>query len=109
MPTRPLQGILVIALEQAVAAPLATRHLADLGARVIKIERPDVGDFAGTMIKVCMACQAILSGSIARKSRLHSTSNIRKAWSSWNGYSQRRMCWSRILLLALLIDWGWLQ
>lgn len=43
---RPLQGVTVVALEQALAAPLATRHLADLGARVIKIERPDVGDFA---------------------------------------------------------------
>src|SRR5579884_318312 len=43
---RPLAGILVVALEQAVAAPFATRHLADLGARVIKIERPEVGDFA---------------------------------------------------------------
>src|SRR3954454_10275642 len=42
----PLDGILVVALEQAVAAPLATRHLADLGARVVKIERPDGGDFA---------------------------------------------------------------
>jgi crotonobetainyl-CoA:carnitine CoA-transferase CaiB-like acyl-CoA transferase len=45
---RPLQGITVVALEQAIAAPLATRHLADLGARVIKIERPEVGDFART-------------------------------------------------------------
>ena len=42
----PLQNITVISLEQAVAAPFATRQLADLGARVIKIERPDVGDFA---------------------------------------------------------------
>src|SRR5436309_2753707 len=42
----PLKGTTVLALEQAVAAPFATRHLADLGARVIKIERPDAGDFA---------------------------------------------------------------
>ncbi|RRO16933.1 CoA transferase [Saccharopolyspora rhizosphaerae] len=42
----PLEGITVVALEQAVAAPLATRHLADLGARVIKLERVGEGDFA---------------------------------------------------------------
>ena len=42
----PLQGILVVALEQAVAAPFATRQLADLGARVIKVERRGAGDFA---------------------------------------------------------------
>src|SRR5258708_31229151 len=41
-----LNGITVVAVEQAVAAPFATRQLADLGARVIKIERPDGGDFA---------------------------------------------------------------
>ena len=44
--TRPLDGIVVVALEHAIAAPLATRHLADNGARVIKIERPGSGDFA---------------------------------------------------------------
>ncbi|MFI2736032.1 CaiB/BaiF CoA transferase family protein [Streptomyces sp. NPDC018711] len=42
----PLAGITVVAVEQAVAAPFATRQLADLGARVVKIERPDGGDFA---------------------------------------------------------------
>jgi itaconate CoA-transferase len=46
MATLPLAGITVIALEQAVAAPFCSRQLADLGARVIKIERPKVGDFA---------------------------------------------------------------
>ncbi|MEW6346665.1 MAG: CaiB/BaiF CoA-transferase family protein [Paraburkholderia sp.] len=43
---RPLDDILVVSIEQAIAAPLASRHLADWGARVIKIERPEVGDFA---------------------------------------------------------------
>jgi len=43
---RPLEGITVVSLEQAVAAPFATRQLADLGARVIKVERPGGGDFA---------------------------------------------------------------
>ena len=43
---RPLDGVTVVALEQAVAAPFATRQLADLGARVVKVERPVVGDFA---------------------------------------------------------------
>jgi itaconate CoA-transferase len=42
----PLEGVTVVSLEQAVAAPFATRQLADLGARVIKVERPRTGDFA---------------------------------------------------------------
>jgi crotonobetainyl-CoA:carnitine CoA-transferase CaiB-like acyl-CoA transferase len=43
---KPLQGITVVTLEHAIAAPFCTRQLADLGARVIKVERPGVGDFA---------------------------------------------------------------
>jgi itaconate CoA-transferase len=46
MRSLPLDGVTVVSCEQAVAAPLATRHLADLGARVLKIERPGTGDFA---------------------------------------------------------------
>ena len=44
--TAPLDGVIVVAVEQAIAAPFATRQLADLGARVVKIERPGAGDFA---------------------------------------------------------------
>ncbi|MBK1787740.1 CaiB/BaiF CoA transferase family protein [Prauserella cavernicola] len=43
---QPLRGVTVVSLEQAIAAPYASRHLADLGARVIKVERPGTGDFA---------------------------------------------------------------
>ena len=46
MSTRPLDGITVVSLEHAIAAPFCTRQLADLGARVIKVERPGAGDFA---------------------------------------------------------------
>jgi crotonobetainyl-CoA:carnitine CoA-transferase CaiB-like acyl-CoA transferase len=46
MSTRPLDGITVVSLEHAIAAPFCTRQLADLGARVIKVERPGGGDFA---------------------------------------------------------------
>src|SRR3989442_11382420 len=42
----PLDGVTVLAVAEAVAAPVATRQLAEMGARVIKIERPSVGDFA---------------------------------------------------------------
>ena len=46
MNVRPLDGITVVSLEHAIAAPFCTRQLADLGARVIKVERPGAGDFA---------------------------------------------------------------
>ena len=43
---RPPDGLTVVSLEHAITAPFCTRQLADLGARVIKVERPCVGDFA---------------------------------------------------------------
>ena len=46
MSNLPLSGLTVVTLEQAVAAPICSRQLAEQGARVIKIERPEVGDFA---------------------------------------------------------------
>lgn len=52
MTVLPLDGLTVVALEQAIAAPLATRHLADWGARVIKVERPESGDFCRDYDKV---------------------------------------------------------
>jgi itaconate CoA-transferase len=54
-PNLPLSGITVVSLEQAIAAPLASRHLADWGARVIKIERPGKGDF-------CRDYDAVMNG-----------------------------------------------
>ncbi|CDR02648.1 CaiB/BaiF CoA transferase family protein [Streptomyces iranensis] len=58
MPAQPLEGITVVALEQAVAAPFATRQLADLGARVIKVERPGRGDFAREYDREVMGASA---------------------------------------------------
>ena len=46
---RPLDGITVVSLEHAIAAPFCTRQLADLGARVIKVERPGGGDICPTL------------------------------------------------------------
>ncbi|MEO6090623.1 MAG: CaiB/BaiF CoA-transferase family protein [Umezawaea sp.] len=50
---KPLDGVLVVSFEQAVAVPYATRLLADLGARVVKVERPGVGDFARHYDSAC--------------------------------------------------------
>ena len=65
----------MVALEQAVAAPLATRHLADLGARVIKVERPEGGDFARDYDHVVDGPAPTSSGSTAARSRWRSTSS----------------------------------
>jgi itaconate CoA-transferase len=65
----PLEGITVVSLEQAVAAPFATRQLADLGVRVIKVERPEKGDFARSYDEIVRGFPATSSGSIAPKGR----------------------------------------
>ena len=69
----PLEGLLVVSVEQAVAAPHCTCKLADAGARVIKVERPE-GDFARRYDAWCTARAPISSGSIAASSRWCSTS-----------------------------------
>ncbi len=51
--SKPLDGVLVVSFEQAVAVPYATRLLADLGARVVKVERPGAGDFARHYDSAC--------------------------------------------------------
>ena len=66
----PLEGITVVTLEHAIAAPFCTRQLADLGARVIKIERPGGGDFARDYDSACAAWRRISSGPTVRKESL---------------------------------------
>ncbi len=67
--TLPLEGILVVSLEQAVAAPMCSCRLADAGARVIKIERPE-GDFARGYDALAQRPEhAISSGSTAARNR----------------------------------------
>jgi itaconate CoA-transferase len=62
---QPLKGITVVSLEHAIAAPFCTRQLADLGARVIKIERPGAGDFARAYDTACAAWPRTSSGPTA--------------------------------------------
>ena len=69
---RPLDGVLVVALEQAVAAPYCSSRLADAGARVIKIERAKATSRAAT-ITPFTANRRIGSGSTAARNRSRST------------------------------------
>jgi crotonobetainyl-CoA:carnitine CoA-transferase CaiB-like acyl-CoA transferase len=65
--TRPLDGITVVTLEHAIAAPFCTRQLADMGARVIKVERPGSGYFARAYDERVRAWPRISSGETARR------------------------------------------
>ncbi|MEU4444443.1 CaiB/BaiF CoA-transferase family protein [Actinosynnema sp. NPDC050801] len=67
---RPLDGVLVVSLEQAVAVPYATRLLADLGARVVKVERPDGGDFARHYDTACGSVSSYFAWTNAGKQSL---------------------------------------
>ena len=75
---RPLDGVTVVTVEQAVATPLATRNLADLGARVIKVERPEGGDFARDYDRASRVPEHTSSGSTGARNRSRSTSSRRK-------------------------------
>ncbi len=82
-----LAGLLVVSVEQAVAAPYAASRLADAGARVIKIER-DEGDFARRYDKA-------VDGESAYFVWLSSTSRMPGTRPSWRRWSGRRTCSSR--------------
>jgi crotonobetainyl-CoA:carnitine CoA-transferase CaiB-like acyl-CoA transferase len=73
---RPLEGMLVVSVEQAVAAPLCSCRLADAGARVIKVERPE-GDLRGATTAPPAVKAAISSGSTAARNRSFLTSRNR--------------------------------
>jgi crotonobetainyl-CoA:carnitine CoA-transferase CaiB-like acyl-CoA transferase len=64
---RPLDGITVVTLEHAIAAPFCTRQLADLGARVIKVERPEAAISRAPTTSACVAWRRISCGPIARR------------------------------------------
>ena len=82
--SRPLEGLLVVAMDQAVAAPYCASRLADAGARVIKIERPE-GDFArGYDSRGERAVLAISSGSTAARRASASTSRRRTTRRCWS-------------------------
>lgn len=83
----PLEGITVVAVEQAVAAPFATRQLADLGARVVKIERPDGGDFARGTTPPRGASPPTSCGATGARSPWRSTSRTRAVSPSPGGWS----------------------
>ncbi|CCH28709.1 CaiB/BaiF CoA-transferase family protein [Actinosynnema sp. NPDC047251] len=69
-PARPLDGVLVVSVEQAVAVPYATKLLADLGARVVKVERPDGGDFARHYDQACGEVSSYFAWTNAGKESL---------------------------------------
>src|SRR5882757_15636 len=92
----PLSGITVLSLEQAISAPLGSRHLADWGARVIKIERPDSGDFA----RGYDATMHGLSSQFAWANRF-------LAGRRSTPCSSAPMCSFRTSLRARLQSWGW--
>jgi crotonobetainyl-CoA:carnitine CoA-transferase CaiB-like acyl-CoA transferase len=64
---QPLKGLTVVTLEHAIAAPFATRQLADLGARVIKIERPGAATSRAATTSACAAWPRTSSGPTAAR------------------------------------------
>jgi hypothetical protein len=84
---RPLDGIKVITLEHAIAAPFCTRQLADLGARVIKVERPGVGDFARAYDERVRGLASHFVWTNRRRKAWRWMSSARRPSASWSS------CW----------------
>src|SRR3954470_11585771 len=92
---RPLDGIKVITLEHAIAAPFCTRQLADLGARVIKVERPRVRDFARAYDERVRGLASHFVWTNRSKESLARMSSTRRPSASWPGCWRAPTCWCR--------------
>ena len=102
---RPLDGVTVVALEHVIAGPFCTRQLADLGARIIKIERPGVGDPARAYDERVRACRRISSGPTAPRKASRSISSAKRRARSCISCWRMQMSWCRTLRPARLPAW----
>ena len=103
----PLDGITVVTLEHAIAAPFCTRQLADLGARVIKVERPAVGDFARAYdSRVKGLASHFVWTNRSKESLTLDLKHADAARGRRRGCSRRPTCWCRTSRPARRREWG---
>ncbi len=104
--TRPLDGMTVITLEHAIAAPFCTRQLADLGARVIKVERPGTGDFARADDERVKGMASHFVWTNRSKESLSLDVKHAEAQQVLEKLLEEETCWSRTWRRAPLRGWA---
>ncbi len=103
----PLDGITVVTLEHAIAAPFCTRQLADLGARVIKVERPGVGDFARAYDERVHGLSSHFVWTNRAQGKPHARPEARRARATCcSAWSRAPTCWCRTSRPAPRRGWG---